>query len=264
MTTNAPPALDTPTLARLQRRYLIGMAAIAPVSPLLYALGQYTRLRVGVLPDAAGPDRGVAGAGTNGEAPTKLLVLGESTVAGLGARTHELALAGQFARRLSAAISRPVEWHVIGRSGVTARRTIDELVPLVPADEEFAHILLGLGGNDVLRLSSPVKWRRDMLELIGILRRHSPRATVFMTNCPMVRLSPAIPQPLRAILWELSKMHDANAREFTAALPHVHYYPQPRDFNSQGFFADGIHPSEQGYADWAEAMMRHFGAIEEW
>ena len=43
----------------------------------------------------------------------KLFVIGESTVAGLGARTHELGLAGQFAKQLSEHIDRPVEWKVV-------------------------------------------------------------------------------------------------------------------------------------------------------
>jgi lysophospholipase L1-like esterase len=86
--------------------------------------------------------------------PAKLLVIGESTVAGLGARTHELALAGQFARHLSSHTGRRIDWQVVGKNGVTARRTIDELVPLV-ADGPFDYILLGIGGNDVMKLSQP-------------------------------------------------------------------------------------------------------------
>jgi len=250
-------------LRRWQRRYVLGMATIAPVSPFLFALGRIARWRVGVLPDAAGPNRGVVG--EDGLDPSKLLVLGESTVAGLGARTHEFALAGQFAKHLSAKIDRPVEWFVIGKNGVTARRTIDELVPLIPPGEKFDHILLGLGGNDVMKLSSPVKWRRDMTELLGILRERNPDAKIFLSNCPMVKLSPAIPQPIRAILWQLSRMHDANIGELASGMENVFYYPQPVGFDSEGFFADGIHPSERGYADWAEAMMKHFSSVnDEW
>ena len=44
----------------------------------------------------------------------------------------------------------------------------------------------------------------------------------------------------------------------------VFYYPQPVDVQLEGFFADGIHPSEQGYADWAGAMMRYFAANHKW
>ena len=158
---------DDTNLRRLQAKFVLGAAAIAPISPFLFMQGSITRWKVGVLPAAAGPLTGIAG---EGDDPARLYVIGESTVAGLGARTHELALAGRFAKHLSDHIKRPVEWDVLGKNGVTARRTIDELVPHMP-DKQFDYILLGIGGNDVMRLSSPRRWREDMTELIGIMRR---------------------------------------------------------------------------------------------
>ena len=70
--------------------------------------------------------------------------------------THERALAGQFAKQLSEHIGRPVEWKVLGKNGVTARRTIDELLPQMP-DEKFDYILVGIGGNDVMKLLEPAQ-----------------------------------------------------------------------------------------------------------
>ncbi|MFN0277076.1 MAG: SGNH/GDSL hydrolase family protein [Pyrinomonadaceae bacterium] len=243
-----------------QRRFIRNAAIIAPFAPFLYLQGQITRWRVGTLPDADGEKYGKYGEGGD---KTKLFVIGESTVAGLGARTHELALAGQFARQLSEHTKRPVEWRVLGKNGVTARRVIDELLPQMP-DEQFDYILLGIGGNDVMKLSSPVKWRRDMRELLGLLRAKNPNAVIFISNCPMIVASPIMPQPIKAILWELSKMHNDNIREFTREMDCVFYYPQPINVNFEGFFADGIHPSEQGYADWAEAMMKYFSESHKW
>ncbi|MEO8573411.1 MAG: SGNH/GDSL hydrolase family protein [Pyrinomonadaceae bacterium] len=243
-----------------QTIYLATAALILPFSPFLFLLGQHTRRKVGLLPDAAGAKSGVVG---EGGTPVNLFVIGESTVAGLGARTHAYGLAGRFAEQLSARIGKPVSWSVIGRNGVTAKRTIDELVPLMP-DENFDYILVGLGGNDVMKLSSPRKWRRDMKRLLGILREKNPEAAIFVTNCPMIKYSPAIPHPIKFLLWELSKLHDANIKEFSAGLDRVFYYHQPKDIRLKGFFADGIHPSEQGYADWSAAMMRFFETKYKW
>lgn len=247
-------------LAIWQTKYLLAGAFLLPFSPFLYLQGQLTRRKVGVLPEAGGKRGGIVGSDAE---PAKLFVLGESTVAGLGARTHEFALAGQFARCLGEVIKRPVKWSVVGRNGVTARQAIRELLPKMPS-EKFDYILVGLGGNDVLKLSSPVRWRRDMIELLAVLRRSNPDAVIFISNCPMIKLSPAIPQPIKFFLWELSKMHDANIREFTADMDRVFYYRQPRDLEIEGFFADGIHPSEKGYADWARAMIDYFAENCEW
>lgn len=251
---------DSKQLAALQRRFVTAAALVAPISPLLWVQGQVTRWKVGVLPGAAGERKGLVGEGPD---PAKLFVIGESTVAGLGARTHEFALAGQFAKHLSEHISRPVEWHVVGLNGVTARRTIDELVPMMP-NEKFDYILLGIGGNDVMKLSSPRRWRTDMLELIGIMREKHPEAVIFISNCPMIIASPVMPQPIKFLLWELSKMHDANIREFTAGMDRVFYFRQPVAVPFEGFFADGIHPSEQGYRDWSAAMIKYFAENFEW
>ncbi len=247
-------------LARWQRRFIAGAAMIAPIAPFLLIQGQIVRWKVGTLPDAAGEKQGRYGEDDNA---SRLFVIGESTVAGLGARTHELAFAGQFAKQLSERIGGAVEWRVIGKNGVTARRTIDELLPHMP-DEQFDYILVGLGGNDVMKLSSPRKWRNDMIELLGILREKNPDAVIFISNCPMIIHSPIMPPPIKTILWSLSQMHNDNIKEFTLDMDRVFYYPQPVNVTLDGFFADGLHPSEQGYADWAEDMMRYFNANYKW
>jgi lysophospholipase L1-like esterase len=249
------------SLSKWQAKYVLGGVAIIPIAPFLYVQGEITRWKVGLLPGAEGDTRGITG--NCDSEPAKLFVIGESTVAGLGARTHETALAGQFAKQLSQRIGRSVLWQVVGKNGVTARRTIDELLPEMP-DESFDYILVGLGGNDVMRLSSPKKWRSDMTELLTILRHKNPNAVIFLSNCPMIKMSPAIPRPAKTVLWQLSRMHDANIREFTGPMERVFYYPQPADVPLEGFFADGIHPSEQGYADWAAAMMKYFDEHHEW
>jgi lysophospholipase L1-like esterase len=242
-----------------QTKYVVAGAIILPFAPLLYLQGQLTRRRVGVLPDAAGPKTGRVGEETDA---VEMLAIGESTIAGLGAKTHQAAFAGQFAKQLSTRIEKAVNWTVIGRNGVTAERTIRELVPQIP-DKQFDYILVGLGGNDVMKLSSPRKWRRDMTRLIEILKEKNPNAVIFLSNCPVIKLSPAIPQPINAILWELSKLHDANIKEIVANTDNVFYYHQPTDVPPD-FFADGIHPSEMGYAEWSRSMMEFFDANHEW
>lgn len=249
------------SLVKWQVKFWMGAAAVLPMAPLLALQGHLTRWKVGVLPGAAGEITGTVGHG--GTEPAKLFVIGESTVAGLGARTHNEALAGRFAEQLSQRINRPVQWHVVGKNGVTARRTITELLPQMP-NEKFDYILVGLGGNDVMRLSTPKKWRQDMTELLGRLRKQHLDAPIFLSNCPMIVMSPVIPQPIKALLWELSKMHNANIIEFTRDMPGVYYYRQPAMVKLDGFFADGIHPSEQGYADWSRAMMEFFDETYEW
>jgi lysophospholipase L1-like esterase len=248
------------SLNLLQSIFVVFGLALLPFYPFLYLQGQWVRKRIGVLPGASGDIRGRIG---RGDRTVKLLVIGESTVAGLGARTHETALAGPFSFFLSEALERPVEWLAIGKNGVTARRTIDELVPLVPDDEEFDFVLLGVGGNDVLKVSSPKRWRADMMELISIMRERYPECGIFMTNAPAVHLSPVLPQPIKGLLGGLAKMHDINTKEFTRDLERVYYFHRPTEV-PHDFWADGIHPSETGYRLWSERMVRFFTENYSW
>ncbi len=242
-----------------QTIYVLGGIIILPFAPFLYLQGYYTRCKIGRLPDAGGETIGKFG---TGETSVKLLVLGESTAAGMGARTHETALAGQFARFLGEKIGQPVEWHVVGRSGITVRETIRELVPKIP-DEKFDYVMLALCGNEVLKLRSPRTFRRDMKELLGLLQEKYGNATFFLTNAPAVRLSPVLPEPIKFILGHLSALHDANAREFTAEMPKVFYFHQPSSVPDD-FFADGLHPSEKGYTAWSKSMIEFFTEKYQW
>ena len=237
-----------------QTIYILGSIFLIPFAPFLFLQGQYVRRKIGLLPDAQGEKRGTSGSGNE---IAKMLVIGESTVAGLGARTHETALAGQFARFLSEKIGKKIEWHVIGKNGVTAQKTIELLVPQIPANEKFDFIMLGGGGNDVLKLSSPRKWRRDAIKLLGIMREKYPEAVIFMTNAPAVHLSPVLPQPIKFILGNLSRLHDKNSQEFLPKMKKVYYFHRPDEI-TDGFFADGIHPSEKGYTDWSRRMIDFF------
>ena len=243
-----------------QAIYLVSAAILLPVAPFLFLQGQFIRKKIGVLPDAAGDKSGEVG---EGEPAATFLAIGESTVAGLGARTHETALTGQFSKFLSQKIGRKVRWRAIGKNGVTAKRTLVEMVPLIPPDEKYDYILLATCGNDVLKLSSPVKFRRTTITLIEHMQNLYPGALIFITNSPVVRLSPVLPQPIRSILGYLSEMHDKNIQEFTAGMPGVYYFHQPREV-SEGFFADGIHPSEKGYMEWSDAMIKFFSQHYKW
>jgi lysophospholipase L1-like esterase len=236
----------------MQTIYLLSAAAILPLAPFLYLQGQYVRRKVGLLPDAAGEKIGKFG---DAETFVNLLAIGESTIAGLGARTHETALAGQFARVLSEKIGKSVRWHVIGKNGVTAKRALKELVPLVPEGEKFDYIIVGLGGNDVLKLSSPLKWRRNMMKVLRALREKHPESVIFITNVAAIRLSPVLPEPIKFILWRLSRLHNANIKQFVREFKDVYYYEQP-DYVPPDFFADGIHPSESGYKIWSEEIIK--------
>lgn len=246
------------SLISFQIRYVLGAIAVLPFVPFLYLQSIYVRRTVGRLPDAAGETTGKHGAH---DESIKLLAIGESTVAGVGANNHAEALTGQFARHLSDATGKTVYWQALGESGITVKNALKRLVADLPA-QEIDVILIALGGNDVFGLSSPRKWRREMTKLLEILREKYPNADVLLANVPMVRDFRAMPNPLRYVLSRLAKLQHFNSREFVAPIEKTIYFDAVKAVDDN-FFSDGIHPSATGYNLWARDMVEFMNKVKE-
>ena len=223
--------------------------AAAPLIPILWLQGRHVRRHTPRLPEAAGPAIGtIPGTGT----PLRLLVLGESTVAGVGAPDHEHALTGQIAAALAARTGRAVHWQAVGKSGATARVAWAELVlavPVAPVDV----IVLALGVNDVLRFNGPGRWTRDVTQLIAHLRRRVGAAPVVLAAVPPLGRCPAFPQPLRSVLGLRAAALDRAAQRCVLTLVGVAHSPARLDMAGM-LGTDRFHPSIQGYRRWGTLL----------
>jgi lysophospholipase L1-like esterase len=218
-------------------------AAAFPLLPVLFAQGKGVRRRTPRLPDAAGPTEGVVAG--DGE-PLRLVVLGESTVAGIGAAAHQRALTGRVASALAERTGRAVRWRAAGRSGANAREAA-ALVATLP-DERADGVVISLGVNDTLRFRPPALWARDVARLIGAVRARVGPAPVVLAPVPPMHAFPALPQPLRTVLGARARLLDAALRRLAARTPaaaHVALWVEPAP---ELFCEDGFHPSEAGYA----------------
>lgn len=224
-------------------------AALA-LAPILVAQGSAVRRDTPQLPGAAGPTEGVA---AGPEPALRLVVLGESTVAGVGAATHAEALTGQVAAALAARLGRAVAWRAEGQIGITARRARLTLVPALPP--EPAHLaLVALGVNDSLKLRAPGRWAADLTDLIAALRERIGPAPVFLAPVPPMGSFPALPQPLRTALGLRAQLLDATAAALAPRLDRVIHLPLAAPAAPELFCADGFHPGPEGYRKWGAAL----------
>ena len=224
----------------------LGALAAAPVWA-----GQalWARRRIPRLPEAAGPQEGGAREGH----ALRIVFLGESTVAGVGARTQEAALPGHTSAALARALGRPVAWRALGRNGVTVARTLRQLVPALPAERPEV-VLVALGVNDVIGFTPLRAFRGEGRRLIGALRDYTSGLLVFAAVPPMARF-PALPQPLRAALGLRARLLDAELQGLAASAPGCLHVPMDLDLDDPSLMAgDGFHPSERGYAAWGESL----------
>ncbi len=228
---------------------LVANAALI-LAPLLAAQGRAVRRTTPRLPGANGAPEGIV----NGAPPTlRLLVLGESTVAGVGAPTHAEALTGQLATALAGRLQRAVAWQALGQIGATAADVRRSLIPtLSPEPVDLA--LLALGVNDSLRMRSPQRWQRDLVELIAALRTRVGPAPIFLAAVPPIGRFPVLPQPLRAVLGLRAQLLDHAAARLASARPDVIHLPMTLPVTPAQFCPDGFHPGPVGYQAWAALL----------
>jgi lysophospholipase L1-like esterase len=227
-----------------------------PLLPVLLAQGYWTRKRTPRLPDAAGPLEGtIAGEGN----PLQLIALGESTVAGVGASTHEQALTGQLALALYSRCGRGVNWLVVARTGINARTSLNELVPKL-AGRRADVVLIALGVNDSIEFHTARRWAADVEQLIEAIRAEVGDALVLLAGVPPLDCFPALPQPLSFVLGTRSACLGEASTEFATKMKRVVHVPFQIDKNGCDdlFCADGFHPSELGYTLWAEQLAEAF------
>lgn len=220
------------------------------LTPVLYPQGIYTRMRIARLPEAGGDRHGRVG---QGHQVLRLLVLGESTAAGVGASNHDDSLAGQTAQSLNAMTGASVDWRVLAANGLTATSLRGRLKEL-PADTRADLIVIGLGANDVFRLRGPAGWQREIRALIDTVRERCGFAPVMLSAAPPIGHFPGLPQPLRSVLGLRARLLDHASARLADKMPGVHFVPLEFDVEPGLFAVDGIHPSPHAYRLWGRAV----------
>lgn len=220
-----------------------------PLSPFMLPLALYALRTTLRLPVAQGVPEGLTGVERTGR-PLRLLVLGESTVVGVGVERLEDGLAAQLAGCLSERLERAVHWKSYGESGIRAGGALQRLLPSV--QEESADIvLLVLGVNDTVGLCRKRRWQEDLAGLIDGCARGGAR--VVLAGVPPMRKFFALPWLLRHVFGWRASLLDRWAREVAMRRKALHL---PSDLRFEPCFLarDGYHPSSVGYRYWAESL----------
>ncbi len=224
---------------------MLGLHAIGILlSPLLLWQGRRVRRDTPVLPEPPGPRSGFAGAGP----PLRLLVVGDSAAAGVGASHQQEALAMQFAHRLGR--ESRVEWTLIARSGETTGTMLRRLETDAPLECDIA--ITSLGVNDVTAAIGLGAWRRQQARLREALRRRYRARLIILSGLPPMHLFPALPQPLRWYLGQRAASFD-RVLEADAGAERDCVFLSLRFSDDMTLAAsDGFHPGPAVYAQWAE------------
>ena len=187
--------------------------------------------------------------------PLKLVVLGDSTAAGVGAPSPRDAYPSVLAERL-AGVDRRVTLAAFGISGARVADVLGEQVPRAEAENPDV-VFVGIGANDTTHLTPLGDVRRNMREVVRRLR--SSGARVVVAGAPDMRAS-AFYEPLRSLVgWRgcavAGAIADAARSEGAYVVPLAEktgpvFATDPDLYNSE----DDFHPSAAGYRLWADAI----------
>jgi lysophospholipase L1-like esterase len=228
------------TPAKLARK-LAGRLVIFALFPVVFMQAFALRRHALKFDPAVGPREGRIGRGE----PLHFLAIGDSIIAGVGARHIERSTVGHVVRFMSGRLSREINWRADGMIGAGARRVRRDVVPALPP-QRFDAILLSVGVNDVLKLERSGRFRRQLLKLLHELRVHSPDAVIAYLGLPPLDQFPKLRRPLRWIVGYRVRRFDAAAREALARVPDVMHVPVGIVPRADLFSNDGLHPSETG------------------
>jgi lysophospholipase L1-like esterase len=234
------------------------LAAKLALLPVLLLQGRRVRATALRLPEAAGPRQGVAG---SGPLALRVLIVGDSSAAGVGVATQDEALAGQLARALALRNGGRVAWQLVAASGHTVRDALGALrdAALAPADL----LVTAVGVNDVVGQTRPAAFLRTLDELHAVAAARAGVTHAWHCGVPRMAEFPLLPAPLRWILGRDARALDQALARHLAADPsrlHVPLPPAPADGAPPGWMAeDGFHPGPAGYRHWARSVVEAVG-----
>ncbi len=224
------------------------------LAPILLWQGRRTRAQTIRLPEAAGERNGLVGVvgETHDQTPYRLLVIGDSSAAGVGASTQSEALAFQTVTALAQQLQRPVAWQLIAQSGVNTAQA-HELFDKTPAQPADA-VLFSLGVNDATAQVSAPRFIAHSAALWHAVRTATGVRIAVFSGLPPVHQFPALPQPLRFYLGAWAQWLDDSLRAWTLKQGLI-YCPIADTLGNASvadMASDGYHPGPKIYAAWAQ------------
>jgi lysophospholipase L1-like esterase len=198
--------------------------------------------------------------GAPGGRAVRVVWLGDSTAAGVGASKPDGSLARQVASKLvSLHPAVRFDVHVLAVSGATVADVVARQLPGLGGTADL--VLVSVGANDTTHLVGRSSFRSRYGRLLSSLGDAGiPASHVILLGVPDLGSAPRLPQPLRAVVGWRGRMLDADVRHLAKARGAVyvdifaHTSSAFRHHPGRYFAKDHYHPNDAGYGLWAEAV----------
>lgn len=235
-----------------------GMGAAGLVGyGVLKVEARIARRTVGKPFEGAPNDTDVYGTGHGPE--IRLLVLGDSLAAGMGADSRFETIGGILAVGIAALAGRPVHLTNVTQIGAEASWLAGQVDSALAAVPEPHVAVVTVGGNDTTHMVDRADSVADLTAAVRRLR--AAGAEVVVGTCPDLGTIEPVPQPLRSIMRHLSR--DLAAAQTVACVEAGARTVSLGDLLAPDFLGspdvmfskDRFHPSAAGYARAAAALL---------
>lgn len=228
--------------------YILELVLLLPFFPYLYWKGKRLRTQVQRLPQHSNYLHLKTEQGSK-----KLLVIGESTAAGVGASGPEKTFAACLFEQGQ------VKFSVLnlGKNGLKAgglNRLLAHAKPDIPAS--FDQVIILIGANDCFKFTPPNKFYQELSRFIDIFEGTETTQTILIPTIPPVNHFPAIPYILRLFLGVHRYILTQEIQKLDKKISKLQFIEWKSGFTADFFASDGIHPSDLGYQIMAQEAFK--------
>ena len=200
-----------------------------------------------------------------------IVVLGDSTTAGVGVDKPEHSLPYLLAQRIADAEARPVRVVSYGWAGArvadlpnaqvaraTAKIRENDRGPFLPDAEVVAVVI---GSNDATHNTPPRRYRDDLRAALEAIRARAPRARIVLAGIPAFRGALRGIEPLIFLADQYARILRPISRGEAARVGAAYAdldagVPPLIEGRTDVLSRDNFHPSVVGYDAWAEVIFR--------
>ncbi|MBO0905593.1 SGNH/GDSL hydrolase family protein [Jiella sp. MQZ13P-4] len=223
--------------------------------PVYVWQGVQARRRIERMRPPAGRTSGFLGPEAAREAAVRLLVIGDSSAAGVGVERIDDSLGPKLAERIVALTGLPVFWRAVGANSAVSAEIRDHVVPNL-AREAFTHIVLMIGTNDAKNFHGGRRFKRGFGGLLYALRAKWPEARIVWSPPVDLKRVPALPRGLAYVLELRARIVRKIGARLCAERGAIVATTLPR-VEPAGFSRDGFHASAEGYAYYANHLVNY-------
>jgi lysophospholipase L1-like esterase len=196
---------------------------------------------------ATGPGKGQVG---DGAAEVRVLVIGDSSAAGVGADEMGDTLGPRIAARFHSATGKTVAWRNAGANSAVASQLRDYVVPNIE-ERNFTHVLIAVGTNDAKNFLTRSRFKKGFGGLLYAIHTRWPEARIYWSPVIDMTQVPALPPVLGFILGLRVQIINAMGVQLCRERHATAIEPLPVE-GEDGFAIDGFHANKLGYEHWAD------------